>query len=144
MLFSYSLMSTNMHAKYMYVKYIMYSLLGWLDRCTSMGKGMGPCLYIAHVYLDRIVPRFGFYVYEGWIYEHVMNMMFMIWWGMNVNSVLVGMWKDCSYSYAYRLMHWYMNMCDIMCYVKGFLTSIYTLPHMNDDLVNGGLFIGVS
>ena len=27
--------------------------------CTGMGKGMGPCLCIAHVCLDRIVPRFG-------------------------------------------------------------------------------------
>ena len=25
---------------------------------------MGPCLCIAHMYLDRIDPRFGFYVYE--------------------------------------------------------------------------------
>ena len=29
-----------------------------------MGKGMGSCLFIAHVYLDMIVPRFGFYVHE--------------------------------------------------------------------------------
>ena len=29
-----------------------------------MGKGMGPFLCIAYVYLDRIVPRFGFYVHE--------------------------------------------------------------------------------
>lgn len=90
------------------------------------------------MYLDRIVPRFGFYEYEWWIYEHVMNMMYMIWLGMNVHSVLVGMWKDSLYSYAYELMHWYMNMCDIMCYVKYLPTSMYTLTHMNGDLVNGG------
>ena len=48
----------------MYVNYVMYFFLGLLDRCTSMRKGMGPSLYIGHVYLDRIVPRFGFYVYE--------------------------------------------------------------------------------
>ena len=29
-----------------------------------------------------------------------------------------------------------MNMCDIMGYVKGLLTSMYTLIHMTDDLVN--------
>ena len=29
-----------------------------------MGKGMGPCLCIGFVYLDRIVPRFGFYVHK--------------------------------------------------------------------------------
>ena len=44
-----------MHVKYMYVKYVMYSLLGLLDRCTSIGNGMGLCLYIAYVHLDRIV-----------------------------------------------------------------------------------------
>ena len=48
-------MSSTMHLKYMYVKYVMYYLLGFLDRCTSMGKGMGLWLSIAHVYLDRIV-----------------------------------------------------------------------------------------
>ena len=30
-----------------------------------MSKGMGPCLCIAHVYLDKIVPRFCFYVHES-------------------------------------------------------------------------------
>ena len=48
-------MSTTMHVKYKYVKYVMYSLQGWLDRCTSIGNGMGLCLYIAYVYLVRIV-----------------------------------------------------------------------------------------
>ena len=59
--------------------------------CTSMGKDMEPCLYIEHVYLDRIVRRFGFYVYESWIYKHVTNMMYMKEGSMNVHSVLVGM-----------------------------------------------------
>ena len=31
-----------------------------------MGKGMGPGLWIARVYLNRMVPRFGFYVH---VYE---------------------------------------------------------------------------
>ena len=47
-----------MHVKYMYVKYVMYSFLGSLDRRNSMGKAMGLNLYIAHVYLDRIVLFF--------------------------------------------------------------------------------------
>ena len=34
-------------------------------------------------------------------------------------------------------------MCDIMGYVKGLLTSMYTLIHMNDDLVNKGALKGV-
>ena len=63
---------------------------------------------------------------------------------MKVHSVLVGISKDFSYSYAYRLMQLYMNMCDIICYVKDFLTSMYTLTHINDDLVNGGTWGGVS
>ena len=42
-----------------------------------MGKGTEPCLYIADVYLDRIVLIFGFFVYGRLIYEHVMNMMCM-------------------------------------------------------------------
>ena len=86
-----------MHVKYMYVKYVMYSFLGLLDRFTSMGKGMGLCLYIWHVYLDRIVPMFGFYVYERWIYEHVMNMMCMKGWSMNVHSVLVGIYERIAH-----------------------------------------------
>ena len=31
--------------------------LGWLDRLTSIGKGMEHFQYIAHVYLYWIVPR---------------------------------------------------------------------------------------
>ena len=38
-----------------------------------MDKGMGPFLGIAHVYVDRIVPRFGFYVHES----ECMNMLYM-------------------------------------------------------------------
>ena len=40
---------------YVSAKYVMYHSLGWLDRCISMGNGMGLCLCIAHVYLDRTV-----------------------------------------------------------------------------------------
>ena len=120
-------MSTTTHVKYMYVKYVMYSFLGWLDRSTSMGKGMTPCLYIAHLYLGRIVPILGFYVYERWKYENVMNIMCMQGWSVNVHTPLRGyIWKNFSYSYPYRLTHWYMNLCDLMCYVKGFLTYMYT------------------
>ena len=32
--------------------------------CTSMSKGMGLCLCIAHAYLDMIVSSFGFYMHE--------------------------------------------------------------------------------
>ena len=96
-LFSYSLISTTIHVKYMYVKNVMYSLIGWLDGYNSKGNGMGPCLSIAHVYLDRIVCRFCFYVYEGWIYEHVMNTMCMKGWSMNVHSVLVDLYEWISH-----------------------------------------------
>ena len=58
-----------------------------------MGKGMGPCQYIALMYLHSIVPRFEFYVYERWIYEHVMSMMYMKGWSMNLHSALVGLYK---------------------------------------------------
>ena len=64
-------MSTTMHVKFMYVKYVMYSLLGLLDRCSSMGKGMGRCLYIVHVYFDRIVPKFG----TMYMKDEYMNML---------------------------------------------------------------------
>ena len=50
MLLSYSMVSTTMHVKYMYVKYVIYSLLGLLDRCTCMGKGMG-FVYALHMYM---------------------------------------------------------------------------------------------
>ena len=126
-LFSYSLMSTTMHVKYMYVKYVMYSLLGWHDRCTSMGKGMVPCLYIAHVYLDRTVPRFGFYVYEGCIYEHAMNMMYMKWWSMNVHSVLVGLYERIDHIVIpIDLCIDVWTCVTIMCYVKDLITYKYT------------------
>ena len=44
-----------------------------------MGKGMRPCRYIARVHFDRIVPMFGFYVYERWHYEYGTNMTCMLW-----------------------------------------------------------------
>ena len=81
-----------MNVKYIYLEYAMYYLQGLLDRCTSMGKGMGPCLYIAHVYVNRIVPMLGIYVYEGWIYEHLINMMCM-----NVHSDLAGLYERIAY-----------------------------------------------
>ena len=91
-------MCTTKHVKIMSMKvWYVVCLLGWLDRCTSMGKGMGPCLYIAHVYLDRVVPRLGFYVYERWIYEHVMSMMYMKGWSMNLHSVLVGLYERITH-----------------------------------------------
>ena len=34
-------------------------------------------------------------------------------------------------------------MCDLMCYVKGFLTYKYIHTHKNDDLVNRGKLNGV-
>ena len=86
-----------MHVKYMYVKYVMFSFLGLLDRCTSMVKGVGGFLYIAHMYIERIFPMFGFYVYERWIYEHVMNMMCMKGWSMNVNTVIVGLYERIAH-----------------------------------------------
>ena len=48
-------MSTTMHVKYMYVKYVMYSLLELLDMCNSMGKGTRICLCMGHVYINMIV-----------------------------------------------------------------------------------------
>ena len=72
-------MSTTTHVKYMYVKYVMYSLLGWIDRCTSMVKGMGLCLYIAHVYLYRMVPRLFLYVHEYECMIKQRNLKYMLW-----------------------------------------------------------------
>ena len=48
--------SNSMHVKMMFMKeWYMFTYQELLVRCTSMGKGMGLCLCIAHVYLDRIV-----------------------------------------------------------------------------------------
>ena len=53
-----------MHVKMMFMKALyVFPYLGSLDRCTRMVKGMRLCLCIAHVNLDRIIPRFGFYVH---------------------------------------------------------------------------------
>ena len=68
-----------------------------IDRYTNVGKGMGLCLYIAHVDFDRIVPR-GVYSMH-----------------MNMNSWLI--YKHASV--------WYDEVCICVVskcvYVKGFL-----------------------
>ena len=46
-------MSTTMHVEYMSMKARNVSYQRLLDRCTSVGNGMGFCLLIAHVYLDK-------------------------------------------------------------------------------------------
>ena len=62
---------------------------------------------------------------------------------MNTHSVLVGLYqKDCSYSYTYRVMHWYMNMCDIYVLSETY-AHIQVHTHMYEDLVNRGALKGV-
>ena len=110
-----------------------------------MGKGMGHCLCAAYEYLDRIVPRFGFYEHQNEykdmkrIWLIFSDVKYMIWWSMNVHSVL-----ECWYE---RIAHigTPIDLCiDIwtcvtfMCYVKGLLT--YKFTHMYDDLFNRGAF----
>ena len=78
--------------------YVIYHSLGWLYRYTSMGKGMGPCLCIAHMCLDRIVPRFGFLCTWIWMHGYIMN----------VDNVLMCLYERISHKYTYALM--YENM----------------------------------
>ena len=104
-IFSNAIMSTTMQVRLCSWNILCdVSLKGWLYRCTSMWKGMGPCLCIAHVYLDRIILRFCFLCTWIWMHEYVMNVNFMLWcqvcdmmeheysWYLNVF-----IWKDCSY-----------------------------------------------
>ena len=42
----------------------VFPYVGLIDLCASMVKGMGPCLCIAHIYLDKIDIVFILYVHE--------------------------------------------------------------------------------
>lgn len=59
---TYTLYITTSVIAYLYMTNV--SLLGWLYRWTSIGKGVRLCRYNWHVYLDRIVPRWLLYVHE--------------------------------------------------------------------------------
>ena len=101
-----------------------------------MDKGTEPCLCIAHVCLDRIVPRFVIYVHE---YE-CMSMLWiwlMLWcqlWIFLVSNMFI--WKGCSYSYVSKLC---MNerkskhVWSKIVYVK---TYMHTYTHENMYIIH--------
>lgn len=78
---------------------------------TIMDKGMGPILCIAHGCLDRIVSNKILYIHEYecmsklWTWPIYYDDKFMIGWSMNMHSINVLIWKDCSCMYTYTLMH---------------------------------------
>ena len=93
----------------MYVKYVMYSLLGWHDRCTSISKGMCLWFYIAHATLiEYFLGDYSMYMnMNAWLrYEHE-----RIWYD-EVCICLVskcGIWKISSCMKIYT----HVNECII-------------------------------
>ena len=100
------------------------------------------------MFLDEIVPRFGFYVHENewmgmsWICPICYDVKYIIWWSMNVHSVLE-CWDE-------RIAHigTHIDLCiDIwtcvpLC-VMWNVAHIYVYTHTYEDLVNRGALNGV-
>ena len=114
-----------------------------------MGKCMGPCLCIVHVYLDRIVPRFGFYEHEKlnvWTcYECVLYAKMWYMWYDESWLYLVSKCIYINMTYIVKLAHLCMNE-DKYEYVwsKGVIWNVYSHicahTQMYDNIVNGGTF----
>ena len=111
---------------------VIYHSLGWLDRCTSMGKGMGHCMCIAHVYLYRIVPRWSFKYMNSnvWTcYEYnLYAMMLSIWydevwmcivsWSVDMRALLIS-----TYGLIYEHV-WHYVLCERFAHIY-----VYTYTH---------------
>ena len=111
---------------------VLYHSLGWLDRCTSMGKGIESFLFIAHVCLHSIVPRSIFQVHDYdclnklWVWLICYDVMSMIRWSMNVHSALMYLYERIAHIVIPIDLCINIWKCvTLMCYVKGLLTYKY-------------------
>ena len=108
-----------MQAKYISMEVQYVSELGWLDGWSSIYKGIDLSVYIAHVYLDRIVPRVITLSTCTWMWmqELAMNMkVYATMWRIWYDEVCICVVSKCCM--------WKVSSC----------LNIYT--HMNEFIMN--------